>query len=654
MRRDHETSDTGKSYRHRPAEHSSVVLLAASSAQQQSKTVPLQNYATLRDIQHYLFAPAIVIRDVRTIGRYRNHLAVSQPGDINDARYHSDNYMFQQARHSAKFKPSDECIRFNVVRTNTGNAEEPTIRDDVSETSDTFYQMCSTRTFSALLLHGPIFSTSKLASKLLYFSCFLNAVIEAVLIVTNPSIAINELINARFECLAVELQNNTNVRTLIACIEKQLRLKRYAEDVISCFRFMVLFVVALCSFLMTLCAVIMVMNTLVTVKMMLLLLNAYFLMYLYMYAWPADNMKDMVEHSLSLSRSAYDLTWYKQALGMQKNLLYVMTYQKPVTLSIKCIITELSLHYYCTRIVGEMYICMKEMQQHEREIFDTYLARCNVIYASYIIGAYVMASIYLLGPTMFPMINIINAEYPFDTNRTSISVMIRAHQILTGYQYCSHLCLCVFGGLLFWFTAARFECLAVELQNNTNVHQSPLIAKCNFVQQHTFPKYWQKFARQWTERYDLHSPHVQLVFSSRYAEDVITCFRFMVLFIVALCSFLMTLCAVIMVMNTSVTVKTMLLLLNAYFLMYLYMYAWPADNMKDMVGQSLSLPRSTYDLMWYEQTLGMQKNLLYVMMYQKPVTLSIKCVIKELSLHYYCTVRLPKIERFATIRTILQ
>ena len=121
------------------------------------------------------------------------------------------------------------------------------------------------------------------------------------------------------------------------------------------------------------------------------------------------------------------------------------------------------------RIVEEMYTCVKEMQQHEREIFNTYLARCNVIYANYIIGAYVMASIYLLGPTMFPMVNIIHAEYPFDTNRTSISVMVHAHQIVACYQCSSHVCLCVFGGLLIWFTTARFECLAVELQNNTNI-----------------------------------------------------------------------------------------------------------------------------------------------------------------------------------------
>ena len=101
-RRDHaEASNTGKSYRHRSAEHRSIVLLAASSTQQQNKTAPLQNYATFRYNQHYLSALATVIRDVHTIGRYRSHLAVSKPGDINDARYHSDNYMFQQARHSA-------------------------------------------------------------------------------------------------------------------------------------------------------------------------------------------------------------------------------------------------------------------------------------------------------------------------------------------------------------------------------------------------------------------------------------------------------------------------------------------------------------------------------------------------------------------------
>ncbi|CAD1474517.1 unnamed protein product, partial [Heterotrigona itama] len=116
-----------------------------------------------------------------------------------------------------------------------------------------------------------------------------------------------------------------------------------------------------------------------------------------------------------------------------------------------------------------MYICVKEVQQHEREIFNTYIAKCNVIYASYIIVAYMTTSIYVLGPTLFPMINVVSVtEYPFDTNRTSINIIVRVHQIVACYQRCSHVCMCMFGGFLIWFTAARFECLTAELKNNTN------------------------------------------------------------------------------------------------------------------------------------------------------------------------------------------
>ncbi|KAF3423371.1 hypothetical protein E2986_13908 [Frieseomelitta varia] len=233
-----------------------------------------------------------------------------------------------------------------------------------------------------------------------------------------------------------------------------------------------------------------------------------------------------------------------------------------------------------------------------------------------------MASIYLLGPTMFPMVNIIHAEYPFDTNRTSISVMVRAHQIVACYQCCSHLCMCVFGGLLIWFMAARYECLAVEIQMNTNIRT---LTRCIRKQ-------------------------LRL---KRYTEDVFACFRYMVLFVIIISTFLMTLCAVMVVMNISVMLKMMYIVNSVYYLMYLLMYAWPADNVKDMVDRfykdSLSLPTIVYDLTWYEQTLGMQKSLLNVMTYQKPVTLSIKCIMPELSLNYYCTVRPSDVERFAAI-----
>lgn len=50
-----------------------------------------------------------------------------------------------------------------------------------------------------------------------------------------------------------------------------------------------------------------------------------------------------------------------------------------------------------------------------------------------------------------------------------------------------------------------------------------------------------------------------------------------------------------------------------------------------------------YDITWYEQTLEMQKDLLNVLVYQKPVIISITCLVPELSLRYYCSVKQVKI-----------
>ncbi|CAD1474709.1 unnamed protein product [Heterotrigona itama] len=150
---------------------------------------------------------------------------------------------------------------------------------------------------------------------------------------------------ARFECLMVELQNTADIRMLAPYIEKHLRLKRYAEEVADCFRFMVLFVIAACMFVITICALAIVINTPLIAKMLFAGITASLLMYIYMYAWPADHMKEM---SLKFSQSVYDLPWYEHTATMQKNLLNILIYQKPVILSISCLLPELSLRYYCS------------------------------------------------------------------------------------------------------------------------------------------------------------------------------------------------------------------------------------------------------------------------------------------------------------------
>ncbi|XP_043508204.1 uncharacterized protein LOC122527776 [Frieseomelitta varia] len=80
----------------------------------------------------------------------------------------------------------------------------------------------------------------------------------------------------------------------------------------------------------------------------------FFLLYLYMYAWPADHMKNM---SLSISRSVYELKWYDETVRMQKDLLNVLVCQSPLKLSISFLVPELSLRYYCTYVSNALSMC---------------------------------------------------------------------------------------------------------------------------------------------------------------------------------------------------------------------------------------------------------------------------------------------------------
>ncbi|XP_043511258.1 uncharacterized protein LOC122529319 [Frieseomelitta varia] len=58
--------------------------------------------------------------------------------------------------------------------------------------------------------------------------------------------------------------------------------------------------------------------------------------------------------------------------------------------------------------------------------------------------------------------------------------------------------------------------------------------------------------------------------------------------------------------------------------------------------------------MWYKQTLHMQKNLMTVLIYQEPITLSISCVISELSLHYFCSYLSNVFSIFTALRVVVE
>ena len=125
--------------------------------------------------------------------------------------------------------------------------------------------------------------------------------------------------------------------------------------------------------------------------------------------------------------------------------------------------------YRLQRIVDEMIVCFKEARRYERDIFSKYIAKCNVFYGGTLIFVYMTGVVFVIGPVALPIDYPLECEYPFRVNYTSIIILIYFHQSFVCFQCAAHVCLSAFGAFLLWFTAARFECLAMEFQNSSNI-----------------------------------------------------------------------------------------------------------------------------------------------------------------------------------------
>ncbi|XP_050479978.1 uncharacterized protein LOC126868508 [Bombus huntii] len=282
--------------------------------------------------------------------------------------------------------------------------------------------------------------------------------------------------------------------------------------------------------------------------------------------------------------------------------------------SIICLINHDSLQH----VVEEMIICVKQAREYEREIFSKHIARCSVFYASSIMCIYLAATAFSIGPAILPLSFPSEAEYPFRVNYTPVYVIIYMQQSILSYQCVAHICLSMFGSLLFWFTAARFQCLAMELKRTADVRT---LIVCVEKQLHL----------------------------RRYAKEVVDNFRFIVLYAIGVSTSALTLCGIILLVDVPPMVKIQFVTVCLTVLTEIYVYAWSADYMKDM---SINVSRSAYDIIWYKQKLEMQKNLLTMLECQEPITLSVSCIIPELSLRYFCSVRQYLSNTFSIFTTL--
>ena len=155
---------------------------------------------------------------------------------------------------------------------------------------------------------------------------------------------------------------------------------------------------------------------------------------------------------------------------------------------------------------------------------------------------YTAVTAFLLGPLVMPVPFPLDAEYPFSVNYTSVYVILYFHQAFTCFQCAGHTCLSLLAALLLFFTVARFECLAMEFEKSTNID---MLIVC--IKKQLYLRRYEYIL----QRYDVNDcilvRHKSL-FSLRYAEDVISCFRFVVLYAIIASTCALIFCGIIFLM----------------------------------------------------------------------------------------------------------
>lgn len=108
---------------------------------------------------------------------------------------------------------------------------------------------------------------------------------------------------------------------------------------------------------------------------------------------------------------------------------------------------------------------------HEELLYQRYVDKCAMFYASSTASVFFGACITIIGPLLavdqiFPT----DAKYPFDVEYEPVKSIIFLHQFVTIWQCFSIVCVGNYIAFFIWFAAARFEILSQQFRTVTDVH----------------------------------------------------------------------------------------------------------------------------------------------------------------------------------------
>ncbi|XP_011705797.1 PREDICTED: uncharacterized protein LOC105460996 [Wasmannia auropunctata] len=277
--------------------------------------------------------------------------------------------------------------------------------------------------------------------------------------------------------------------------------------------------------------------------------------------------------------------------------------------------------HHIQNVTAEMEHFSNFMQPHEEIIIQRHIDSCIPFYGmSMFIFYFTTISTIIIKPAMsnqtFPTI----AEYPFDVYYQPLKAIIYIHQSIVGLIMAAQLCTNIFMALLLWFASARFEILIERIRKITNVYQ---LFKCI-------------------------KKHQELLNYARKVATVAGPFAFL-----STCCSTIGLITVFLLWVTNQPIITIILSFGLVLisLTEVFMYIWPAEY---LIYTSEDVGQAVFDMLEHNYFIGIWKYLqIIIMRSQKPVNVSIPCLLPALSYHYFTSYLSTVLSYFTTLRIMM-
>ncbi|CAK9809316.1 hypothetical protein ANTPLA_LOCUS6120 [Anthophora plagiata] len=271
------------------------------------------------------------------------------------------------------------------------------------------------------------------------------------------------------------------------------------------------------------------------------------------------------------------------------------------------------------KLIEEMKICFVTAKPFEKNVFQRYIDKYSLFYGLCTAWFYLTAIIMILGSPLISEPFPTNAVYPFPVNYEPLRSIIFIHQTFAGIQCAANASTNIMFAFLLLFATARFELLMLEL---SNVEDNETLIKCM------------------KEYFVLR----------RYASNVTSTIRFLVLITVIVCIVACVFAGINLIGKQPFTVKVQFLTVSATGLLEVFMCSLPADRLIDM---SEKVMQGIYESKWYDRSLRFQKFVALMLTPQSPIIVKISCIIPVLSLNFYCSYISNTFSLFTALRIVM-